>query len=577
MNSTEARAISLIGAVGWPAAVALLGPRLLEDYWLSVGVGIACFGMAAVGMTLVFRLGGMLSLVQATFVGVGMYGVAKSPWGGFGSIVYASLVGVVLSLVVGVLVVRLRHLYFALGTLAAGLVLEGLARGYPEELGGPSGLVVTVAPPLDLATPGEWFVTTWLLVGLSLISARLLWRSRFGRAAQVLGHNPELAAAVGVQPWTARLRLFVLASVLATVGGAVYAHFLFFVSPPALGVTNNLQVVVATALGGSSAAASVVGIAIVRLVPELGAGAASSQLVILGVVLGGLVLLFPEGLKIPKLRGRGVVSTNDVAPSRLEVVATKPQGDASLPALDAHDIRVSFGGLHALVGVSIQLHRGRVTGLIGPNGAGKTTLFNALSGAIRPNAGSVIFKGTDVTRWQPHRRASHGLARTFQLPRAVPHASVLETVIIGTHRLGSSGVVRGMFGLELSERKRLDRVARAALERVGLTDVADDPADSLGTGRRKLLEVARALALEPTVLLLDEPAGGLEALESERLGRLVRTLADEGMAVLLIEHGMDLVMACCDHVAVMEMGRIIAHDAPSAVRDDPEVIRAYLG
>lgn len=577
MNTAVWTRTALVAAVGWPVVVALVGPSILEDYWLSVGVGVACYGVAAVGMTLVFRVGGMLSLVQATFVGVGMYAVAKSPWNGFGSIAYAVLVAIVLSLAIGLLVLRLRHLYFALGTLAAGLVLEGLARGYPEDLGGPSGLTVTVTPPLDLVTPRAWFIASWLLVATSLIVARLLRTSRFGRAAQVLGHDPELAAAVGVQPWSARLRLFVLANVLAAIAGAFYAHFLFFVSPPALGVTSNLQVVVATALGGASAAAAVVGTAVVRLVPEVGAGA-SAQLVILGAVLGGLVLLFPQGLQLPKVgRRRPEAPAGRVVAPKLTVLPQRMNGEGSRPALEARDLSVSFGGLRALDGVSIRLFRGQVTGLIGPNGAGKTTLFNALSGVVQADGGSVLLGGKAVTAWPTHRRASSGLARTFQLPRAVPHTTVFESVLIGAHRLGSAGVIRGLTGTDLGERKRLERAARTALERVGLGDVDDEPAESLGTGRRKLLEVARALASDPTVLLLDEPAGGLEAVESEHLGELVRALAAEGLAVLLIEHGMDLVMGCCDRVAVMELGRLIAMDEPAAVRNDPEVVRAYLG
>jgi len=238
-----------------------------------------------------------------------------------------------------------------------------------------------------------------------------------------------------------------------------------------------------------------------------------------------------------------------------------------------------FGGLVAVDGVSFEVPTTGVTAVIGPNGAGKTTLFNLISGALEPSSGRVLFEGEDVTRLAPEKRAARGLVRTFQLVKLFADLTAVENVAVGAHLKSRGGLLAALLGTPATRamERRVDEKSRALLDRVGLGAVADRRADTLSYGRRRLLEVARALAAEPRLLLLDEPAAGLDAEESARLSSLIREVAAEGTSVLLIEHDMQLVMNTADQVVVVDFGRKIAQGSPAEVKADPAVIAAYLG
>lgn len=571
-------------SLGWPLAVAVAGPMLFDDFELAVGLSIAFLGIVAVGFSLMLELGGMLSFAQGTFAGIGMYAVTKSPWEGVGSLAYAALWGAVALILLSPLIMRLREIYFALGTIAVALIAEGLVRGL-SELGGPSGLSVSVAPPFGLTTTRDFFVLGWVLVFVVLLGANRLRRSRFGLSGLAVAHDPALAEAVGATPHRVRLTVFAIASLSATLAGAVYAHYLLSVAPPVLGVLPGIEVAVASALGGAAPAATVAGMAVIRLLPEVGVSDPALYLIVLGSVLAAIILWAPRGLRLPfaaalarfrppARRPSGVV---EAPRGSADSAGTDSAAERGAVALEGHDLKVAFGGLKAVDGVSLSVAAGEVLGLIGPNGAGKTTFFNLLTGAVPANAGTVRLHGDDISGWSVPRRARAGLGRTFQIPKTLQNATVLETVMLGAFRLGGAGALAGATGLDVRERRRLAAVAWQALDRVGLTDLANQPVELLGTGRRKLLEVARALASQPAVLLLDEPGGGLESTEVEELARVVRRLADDGLAIVVIEHEMDFVMEVSDRVAVMETGRLLAIAPPDEVRQDPEVVRAYLG
>jgi branched-chain amino acid transport system ATP-binding protein len=242
------------------------------------------------------------------------------------------------------------------------------------------------------------------------------------------------------------------------------------------------------------------------------------------------------------------------------------------PVLEVAGVSVRFGGVAALNDVSLEVHSGEVTGLIGPNGAGKTTLFNVVSGLQRPDRGSVRIAGIDVTNLGPHRRARQGLARTFQRLELFGTLSAVDNVRVGLE-------ARRARGSHQEERGALhaSAAAIALLERVGVSGVATEPVNALSTGTARLVELARALAIDPRVLLLDEPSSGLDDRETAGLGTLLRALATERRAVLLVEHDMDLVLEICDVVHVLDFGEVIASGAPSEVRADPAVQAAYLG
>ena len=234
-----------------------------------------------------------------------------------------------------------------------------------------------------------------------------------------------------------------------------------------------------------------------------------------------------------------------------------------MPLLEVSAVTVAFGGNRALDGVGLHAERGRVTGLIGPNGAGKSTLFDVVSGLRRPATGKVVLDGRDVTRLGPARRARHGLARTFQRLELFGRLSVRDNLLVAAE-LGP-------------EHNRAERVADGILERLGLTGIADASADTLPTGAARLVEVGRALAVRPHLLLLDEPAAGQDGEETERFAALLRSLADDGTAVVLVEHDMGLVMSVCDEVHVLDLGKVIAVGPPEVIRTDETVLAAYLG
>ncbi|MDA0370328.1 MAG: ABC transporter ATP-binding protein [Actinomycetota bacterium] len=225
-------------------------------------------------------------------------------------------------------------------------------------------------------------------------------------------------------------------------------------------------------------------------------------------------------------------------------------------------VMVRFGGVMAVSGATLMARAGQVTGLIGPNGAGKTTLFNVISGIQEPTAGSVSIDGEDVTRLAPHKRAQRGVARTFQRLELFSSLTVRDNIRVAA---------------ELAMLTNVTSTVEKLIARVGLADVADRIAGDLPTGSARLVEIARALATKPKLLLLDEPASGLSDIESEHLGHLLRSLADEGLGVLLVEHDMDLVMRVCDHIFVLDLGVVIAEGSPTEIRQDARVLEAYLG
>jgi len=250
-----------------------------------------------------------------------------------------------------------------------------------------------------------------------------------------------------------------------------------------------------------------------------------------------------------------------------------------MTALHLNHVSKRFGGVEAVADLSLNFERERITGLIGPNGAGKTTVVNIITGLVRPSAGTVMLGDRALDDLAPHAIARLGISRTFQTVRLLPDESVLDNVIVGFHRHERTGLWANTVGLPAiwRERHEFRAQAQALLERFGLRAVAARPAGALAYGHRRLVEMARALAMAPDFLLLDEPAAGMNDVEGESLGRIIRSLADEGIGIVLIEHNMRFVMAACDHIYVIDSGHLIAEGSADAVRTDPAVIRAYLG
>ncbi|MBN1505510.1 MAG: ABC transporter ATP-binding protein [Sedimentisphaerales bacterium] len=247
--------------------------------------------------------------------------------------------------------------------------------------------------------------------------------------------------------------------------------------------------------------------------------------------------------------------------------------------LETRSLHRSFGGVHAIKDVSLQVLRGTIKAVIGPNGAGKTTLFNLIAGTISPQKGEVSFQGRRITAWKPHTVAGLGIARTFQTTKLFSHMSVLENVMVGRHPRTRSGFIAGMLNLPRTWREdcEIRNRAQAILEDLGLARYATETASNLPFGRQRLVEFARALATEPLLLLLDEPAAGLNIYETRELSELILKIRDRGITCLIVEHDMSLVMNISDDVVVLDQGQKIAEGPPRVIQRDPDVIRIYLG
>jgi len=542
---------------------------------VQAGTYVAIFAPAAIGLSVLLGNVNQISVGQAGFFGIGAYAVGyltvnqglpfwiAAPAG----IVVAAIVGVAL----GFIALRFRGHYLAMATLAFGLIAVGVFHASPL-LGRASGITGIPFPQLGPLTlngyPAYW--AAWIVaLGAALLTLIVL-RGRAGRAFEAI-RNDELAAeAVGVPTRFWKIVAFAYAGALAAAGGAMFAAFLGLVNPDAVGVALSVDFLLMVVLGGGGlVAGALFGAALIGFLNVAGHQYDNWREVVYGGLVIAFVVFAPSGIlgaaRAPFVRARRAAAAKAArAPSRAEGHGT------SFPAVRApsdEPLRVDgvtkrFAGLIALDDVSFALRAGTLTSIIGPNGAGKTTLFNAICGIGRPSAGRIAIGGVDVTGRRPHRIAALGVGRTFQNARLFDEMTVLENVVAGAPRAHGKDAAAN---------------ASALLARMGLAHLAGVLAKDLPFGERRRVELARAAASEPWLLLADEPAAGLNGDERRRLHADLAALRDAGTTVLLIEHDMKLVMAISQRVIVLNFGKVIADGDVATVRNDPAVVAAYLG
>ena len=558
------------------ASLALGGLMAASPYLglpgLTVGLGTltALLALCAVGLNLIFGVLGMLAFGQAAFMSLPGYigGVLEK----LGTPLPAGLlIGLVLTLAlaraVAEIFVRLPGMYLAVGTLGFGFVVEGLARAFPAWTGGASGLVFSIGRDLG---PHAWYLVSLVALGLGLIAYAVIVRGARARRFAAIRHDELSAAVMGVDVVRWKARAFTMGSAFAAIGGTLLACYVGVLVPENAGVNRSLEQVGTIMLGGlGSLLGPVVGTLAVQWLFVVSGYAAAYELLIYGVAFLATVLYAPRGIVgLFNTRVSASASAQSAPePSPVAPELTPPaarRGDQEV-YLRVQSVSKYFGGVRAIDGVSFEVRAGEIFAMVGPNGAGKSTLFNLISGLETPTAGSILVMGRDFAHAPIHERAPL-MGRSFQVARLVPELTVLENVMVRLDQIFP----------ELSESQIAAR-ALAQLQAFDLQNLADRQVRELSAGQHKLIDLARASAGDPPLLLLDEPAVGLGEEELEHLARLLARLRAQGSAIVIVEHNINFVRRVADRGVVLDSGLPIASGAIADILADKAVQDAYFG
>ena len=557
------------------------------------------YGIVAIGLNILAGYAGQFSLGHAALMAVGAYvsaltsiALSDSPplvssganvW--IGMIAGAAAAGVA-GAALAFPALRLKGPYLAMVTVAFGWMTWKILLNWTWLTGGDLG--ITAIPPMrigaDIFDVNAYYYFAGAAVAVAFTLQRNLVQSDFGRKLRAVKHSEVAAASIGIDVHREKVVVFVISALFAGFGGALFAHLENFINPDDFQFYTSVFFLLAVLFGGAGTLIGpLIGAAFLTIAPEMLQDAERFRLIIFGVIILATLYALPNGIAgfllglLPKEAQAAPVPQRDAT---RPFAWTAPRSGASgVPVLSASGLAKAFGGIRALADVGLDVEAGKVHALIGPNGAGKTTLINILSGYYRPDGGAIAIYGAPTRLRSLHDAAKRGIVRTFQNIRLFGDMTVREHVTIGGELHAQAGALDGLLHTRRHRRDQARRVtvADSLLDLVGLAAYADAPASALAYGHRRLLEIARALAASPRVLLLDEPAAGLVAGEIDRLAELIVKLRDAGLAIVLVEHHMDLVMRVSDAVTVLDYGVVIAHGDPASVQRNPAVIEAYLG
>ena len=587
-----------IARSGWavPPAIALVVAFVplvaLGEYDQRQILLIAIYTLIVAGLNLSFGYAGELAFGQVAMFAAGAYATGVLTAHGHHDILLALVVSVGLSCIVGLASgvpgMRLGHWSLAISSFFLVLLIPRVVEVFEAQTGGLVGLPGIEDPSVFGSVLGweAFYVLTIAAAFAWLAIMRNIVLSRSGTALKVLRESPTLAASLGQSVVRLRLNAYVLGSLPAGAAGCLYAYLVGFISPETFTLTLAITLIAASVVGGfDSIYGAPVGAAILVLGPLQTASFQRYSLLVYGLFLLAIGVLFTAGIaglaRLAAARARKAAS--GVVPGLSEPEPDVPAAvDAiEIPgeALEVAGVSKRFGGLQALDSVDLVAEPGEITAIMGPNGAGKTTLLNAISGFAKVDGGEISLPSAQLSGSPPNRVASQGIARTFQTPAIPRGMTVLEVVESGRLSSGHVGLLATILRLPSFRRQRAEdrRVAMAALTFAGLAGVAHDDARTLPLGTRRLLEVVRAVASEPHVMLLDEPAAGLDESALNELAELMRRAREAGATVVIVEHNVPFVLGIADTVLVMHLGKVLAKGTPDEIRNHPEVVATYLG
>jgi branched-chain amino acid transport system permease protein len=567
--------------------LALLLPLVGNDYWALIGTRMAIYWVLVSGLNLVVGYAGHLAIGYVALLTLGAYTTSVLVAGNvmpalpvFPALAVAAVVGAIFGVIVGLPALRLRTFYFAMSTLGFATIVTQIALAWQSVTGGGVGIAGPEFPAPFNTAWGFYFLCVGIATFTTWLSANVA-RSRFGRALIAVRDAEVAAEATGISKPKMLIAIFLLAGACAAVAGGLFASLQTYITPDAFTFDLSVLFFIAILIGGrGSIMGPLLGTIILTILPEIAAPLAAWSTFLYAVLLLLIVLVMPGGIAaLLDFRNRKPLASNRAIvprPAALADIVRRSKGDK---ALALRGIALSFGNVKAIDGLDLDVAPGKIHGLIGPNGSGKTTTLNVISGYYAAKGGTMTLGGEALPPGMPALRATRGIARTFQTPRVIGEASVLQNVMIGGTVEGRATFVESLLALPRNahDERMLASKARALLGVVGLESLADVRADRLQHSELRFIEIARALMLDPDFLLLDEPAAGLSGDEIDRLGELIKAVSARGVGVLLVEHHADLIFDICHQITVLNLGRILAAGTPAEIRVHKEVVSAYLG